>query len=252
MFGLFRSKKPMLDEEIVKNHKEYFDRIKTIYGLDVGALVLPTNEYFPDQAGKKKNDLAKYYLEVLLEKFQIIKSVTLKPDNSLDTVSVARRLPIINSDSGFPSSYVEKDKKRYIIHYAPSLIKYPGIVVANMATHLSTIVRDNNKEDLNAVEESLDRHLAIIMGFGVFILNMQNQFQPFNRSTALRWHNAVRKSSTGSDSDNELHTENDIPEYDEKILFAIYLKKNGLEVNRINTFVDKNLGKFIKDIFELL
>lgn len=251
MFGFFRSKKPVLDEEIVKNHKEYFDQIKTIYGLDNGDLVLPTKEYFPDQAGKKKNDLAEYYLDVLLEKFQIIKSVTLKPDNSLDAVSVARRLPIINSDSGFPSSYVEKDRKGYVIHYAPSLIKYPGIVVANMATHLSTIVRDNNKEELNAGEESLDRHLSIIMGFGVFILNMQNQFQPFNRSVALRWHNSVRKASIKSELCKDSFFEDEIPEYDEKILFAIYLKQKEIDINTIKPFLDKNLGKFIKDIYEL-
>ena len=248
MFGIFsKTAAPSIDE--VNKHIQFYNSLFADTKTSPPTILLPTAKYFPEQKGKKDRELVEYYTKIICRQFSLKSAIRIIPDKTLNNINIARKLPIIHKNNSRPSSFIRKNKNGYEIHYAPSLLKNPGVLVAELSLHVCQIFCEINMAEKELTPSFLE-YICIAYGLGVFIINMDNSFRSFNRSEALRWHSKVEQSmeenTTSGASDSEETSFNHF------ILIAIHLKKSSSDTKEIAPFIEKRQFKFIAATSKLI
>jgi hypothetical protein len=196
MWGLFRRSK-LLGSEDEYFQIECFRWLLTHFGGEVffrkTALILPTNDFFPDEVSSGDEAVRATFDQVLLHANMQDWPVTLIAQDEDPDIVVGEAMLLQNVQRNPQGTFSVNAENEVTISYNPALIANPAAMVATFAHELAHYLTATAPQAPPGGWENWEFATdiaATFMGFGIFMANSAFSFRQYSGGGSIGWQAA--------------------------------------------------------------
>ncbi len=236
-------KKSLLSEENESFQIETFKWLLRNFGgksfLQHAQLILPTEEFFPVEANKETEKVARHIFK-LIKKYSGLGDwpCILEAQETDANHRIADTVVLQNMEHNPLGTFSSNELNEVIITYNPKLTSSPTQMVATLSHELSHYLTSTAKEPPPGGWDNWEFATditATFLGFGIFQANSAFSFQQYTEIGTQGW----QASRNGY-----------LSEAEHSYALALFLKLKGIPIEKALPFCDTNIKSYLKKAFK--